>query len=213
MKTVLISGFEPFGGMPLNPALEVIRALDGTELQGLGIIRTVKVPVVLAKCIVTVASAIRDYEPDAVLMVGLAPGRTGIMPERVAINVDDFRLVDNEGNQIVDQPVIKDGPVAYFSTLPIKAMVQEMRQAGIPSAVSNSAGTFVCNHLFYGVMHELRDRDIRAGFIHVPLLPEQAVKSDEPSMALEQVIQGLTICARTVLMNQKDVALPAGAIA
>lgn len=123
MKTILISGFEPFGGMPLNPALEVISVLDGIELQDLGVIRTVTVPVVHEKSINTVVSAISDYEPDVVLMIGLAPGRIGIMPERVAINVDDFRLVDNEGNQVIDQPVVKDGPVAYFSTLPVKAMV------------------------------------------------------------------------------------------
>ena len=213
MKTILITGFEPFAGMPLNPALEAVRILNGTELQGLGVIRTVTVPVVHTKSIATVTSAICDYEPDAVLMVGLAPGRIGIMPERVAINVDDFRLVDNEGNQVVDEPVVEGGPAAYFTTLPIKTMVQEMRQAGIPASVSNSAGTFVCNHLFYGVMHELRNQDVRAGFIHVPLLPEQAVKCDEPSMALEQIVKGLTICARTVLTHQKDIVLPAGEIA
>ncbi|KEI73099.1 pyroglutamyl-peptidase I [Endozoicomonas elysicola] len=213
MKTVLISGFEPFGGMPLNPALEAIRVLTGTELPDLGVIKTVTVPVVHRTSIATVISAIDDNEPDAVIMVGLAPGRIGIMPERIAINMDDFRLVDNEGNQIIDQPVVDGGPAAYFSTLPVKAMVQEMRRAGIPAAVSNSAGTFVCNHLFYGVMHELRDSHIRAGFIHVPLLPGQAIKADEPSMSLERIIKGISICAETVLSVQKDIFVSGGEIA
>lgn len=213
MKTVLISGFEPFGDMPLNPALEAIRALDGTKLPGRGVIKTVTVPVVHRASIARVTSAIDDSAPDAVMMVGLAPGRIGIMPERIAINMDDFRLVDNEGNQVVDQPVVDGAPAAYFSTLPIKAMVQEMRLAGIPSAISNSAGTFVCNHLFYGIMHELRNRSTPAGFIHIPLLPEQVVSCDEPSMALEQIIKGLTICAKTAISVQEDFAITGGTIA
>ena len=199
MKTVLISGFEPFGGMSVNPAQEVIRVLDGIELPQGGVVQTVTVPVVYRKSIDAVVTAISNYQPSVILMVGLAPGRTGIMPERVAINIDDFRCVDNEGNQVIDSTVVNDGPAAYFSTLPVKNMVAEMRKACIPASVSNSAGTFVCNHLFYGVMHRLRDSTVRAGFIHLPLLPEQALQGDEPSLSLDQMTRGLTVCAATAL--------------
>ncbi len=199
MKTVLISGFEPFGGMSVNPALEVIRVLDGVELPQGGVVQTVTVPVVHRKSIETVMTAISSNQPSVILMVGLAPGRKGIMPERVAINIDDFRCVDNEGNQVTDSPVVNDGPAAYFSTLPVKEMVAEMRKACIPASVSNSAGTFVCNHLFYGVMHRLHDSAVRAGFIHLPLLPEQTLHGDEPSLSLDQMTRGLAVCAATAL--------------
>ena len=202
MKTVLISGFEPFGDMSVNPAWEVINILEGDTVPQGGVIKTVTVPVVHRKSIEVVTTAISHYQPQIVLMLGLAPGRLGIMPERVAINVDDFRLADNEGNEIIDQPAVEDGPVAYFSTLPIKGMVAAMRDAGIPASVSNSAGTFVCNHLFYGIMHALRDSSILAGFIHIPLLPEQALQGDEPCMSLEQLVKGISVCAEIALSSR-----------
>ncbi len=201
MKKVLISGFEPFGGMSTNPALEVIKVLEGTELPQGGVVKTITVPVVHKQSIEIVNTAISQYQPHAVLMLGLAPGRSGIMPERVAINIDDFRLVDNEGNQPTDQPVVDGGPAAYFSRLPIKRMVAAMRQAGIPASVSNSAGTFVCNHLFYGIMHSLCANPIPAGFIHIPLLPEQALQGKEPFMSLEQLIKGVSVCAEAALSS------------
>ncbi len=201
-ETVLISGFEPFGGMPVNPAQEVIKRLEGTALAQGGVVKTVTVPAVHKKSIDVVKTAILHYQPQAVLMLGLAPGRSGITPERIAINVEDFRLIDNEGNQIIDQPVVDGGPAAYFSTLPIKGMVEAMRQAGIPASVSNSAGTFVCNQLFYGIMHALCANPIPAGFIHIPLRPEQALDSKEPFMTLEQLIKGISVCAETALSSR-----------
>ncbi len=164
MKKVLIAGFDVFGDNPLNPALEAIKLLESQQLEGAEI-RVCKVPVTRYESIDTVISAIEAHKPDVVLTVGLAAGRSAITPERVAINIDDFRIADNKGNQPIDVQIVSDGPDAYFSTLPIKAITQRVQERGIPCQVSNSAGTFVCNHLFYGVQHYLRNSHIKHGFI------------------------------------------------
>ncbi|MDF5484862.1 pyroglutamyl-peptidase I, partial [Vibrio parahaemolyticus] len=174
MKKVLITGFEPFGGDAINPALEAVKQLEAAAIKG-GVIVTCPVPVVRYDSVKVVIEAIEAHQPDCVITVGQAAGRSAITPERVAINVDDFRIPDNVGYQPIDEPVVADGPDAYFSTLPIKRIVQTLQKQGIPSQISNSAGTFVCNHLFYGIQHYLKDKPIRHGFVHIPLLPEQAV--------------------------------------
>ncbi|SMY34208.1 Pyrrolidone-carboxylate peptidase [Photobacterium malacitanum] len=211
MKKILITGFEPFGGAAINPALEAVKLLEDVTLNN-GKIVICQVPVTRFKAIDTVIEAIKYHQPDYVITVGQAGGRAAITPERVAINIDDFRIADNEGNQPIDQPIVVDGPDGYFSTLPIKAMTQALQQAGIPCQVSNTAGTFVCNHLFYGVQHYLRDTDIGHGFIHIPLLPEQAALTEQPSMSLVMIAEGLKVAAQAVIDNEQDIQLTGGTI-
>ncbi len=192
-KTILLAGFEPFGGETTNPALEVARRLDGRCVGSYQIIAR-ELPVVRNLCLEMLTAAIRELDPEIIVALGQAGGRAEITPERVAINVDDYRIADNAGAQPVDLPVVADGPTAYWSTLPLKAMVQAMQDAGVPAKVSSSAGTFVCNHLFYGLMHNLAaEGDTRRGcFIHVPYLPEQAARlNGQPSMTLETIMRGL----------------------
>lgn len=215
MKKVLISGFEPFGGASVNPALEAVQQMTGRELAG-GVIVTCAVPVVRFKAIEAVIAAIEAEQPDYVITVGQAAGRAGITPERVAINVDDFRIPDNDGIQVVDEPVVAGGPDAYFATLPIKAMVKAMQDQGIPAQVSNTAGTFVCNHLFYGIQHYIQqlppERRIGHGFVHIPLLPEQATDGNQPAMSLSQIVAGLAICAQAAIDHPIDIAVSGGSI-
>lgn len=213
MKTILITGFEPFGGETINPALEAVRQLSRLSIQRLRIV-TCEVPVVRYDSIETVIRAIESQPVDAVMTVGQAAGRMGITPERVAINVDDYRIKDNAGNQVIDDPVIKGGPAAYLSSLPIKAMVQAMRAGGVPAEVSNTAGTFICNHLFYGVSHYLAENksSVRHGFVHIPLLPEQAADGAKPSMSLDLIVKGLSLAAMAIADNDTDIIETAGAI-
>ena len=211
MKKILITGFEPFGNDKVNPALEAVRLIAGRKLNG-GEISICQVPVVRYKSIETVKKAIEELQPYAVITVGQASGRAAITPERIAINVDDFRIPDNDGIQVIAEPVVKGGPDAYFTTLPIKAMVSEIQQKGIPAQVSNTAGTFVCNHLFYGIQHYLKGSNIRHGFIHIPLLPEQSVDGSQPTMKLEQIAEGLAIAAQAIIDNDEDIQQGAGTI-
>jgi len=191
--TILLVGFAPFGGEPINPALEAARRLDGRSVGDYRVVAH-ELPVVRDDSLTVLLAAIAALDPGVVVALGQAGGRVEITPERVTINVDDYRIADNAGEQPVDVPVVEGGPVGYWSTLPIKAMVQAMLDAGVPAKVSNSAGTFVCNHLFYGLMHHLAaEGDTRrGGFIHVPYLPEQAARlGGQPSMALETIVRGL----------------------
>ena len=172
-------------------------------------------PTVCGKSIDTVPAAIEQELPDAVLCIGQAGGRYDLMPERGAINLDDARIKDNEGNQPIDQPVFEDGAPAYFATLPIKAMVKAMQEAGIPASVSNSAGTFVCNHVTYGVRY-LIEKEFpgkRSGFIHIPYLPSQAAsKKAMPSMELDTIVRGLTAAIEAMIEHQEDVKITGGTI-
>ena len=211
MKKILITGFEPFGNDKINPALEAVRLIAGRKLNG-GEISICQVPIVRYKSIDVVKQAIEDQQPYAVITVGQASGRTAITPERIAINVDDFRIPDNDGIQVIDEPVVEGGPDAYFTTLPVKAMVSAMQSEGIPAMVSNTAGTFVCNHLFYGIQHYLKDTNIRHGFVHIPLLPEQSVDGSQPTMKLEQIAEGLAIAAQAIIDNDEDIQQGAGTI-
>ena len=184
MKKILLCAFDPFGGEKINPALEAVRPVhcDGA------VIEKCEVPTVFYKSVKVVEEKIEAFHPDAVLMIGQAGGRDKITPERIAINISDARIADNEGNCPCDEPIALDAPAAYFSTLPIKAIADAIAASGIPSEISNSAGTFVCNHLMYGVLNyiEAREYDCIAGFIHIPFLPEQvADKPTMPSLPLE----------------------------
>ncbi|MDW2105106.1 pyroglutamyl-peptidase I, partial [Vibrio sp. 1580] len=187
------------------------KRLEETSLDG-GIIVTCQVPVTRFESIRAVIDAIEAYQPDCVITVGQAAGRSAITPERVAINVDDFRIPDNGGNQPIDEPIIEHGPDAYFSSLPIKRIAQTLQESGIPCQVSNSAGTFVCNHLFYGVQHYLRGKSIRHGFVHIPLLPEQATDGNHPSMSLDMIVAGLKLVAQVVIEHESDVVVSGGQI-
>ena len=203
---VLLTGFDPFGGEAVNPALEAVKQLDGVLIAEAHVV-TRELPTVRGKAIEALVRAIQEVQPEVVIAVGQAGGRMEITPERVAINVDDFRIPDNEGNQAVDEAVVIDGPAAYWSTLPIKKMVAVLRADGIPASVSNTAGTFVCNHVFYGLMHYLQQEGNirRGGFVHIPYLPVQAARlTGQPSMALEVVVQGLRRVVEVALTTQED---------
>ncbi|MBU6499596.1 MAG: pyroglutamyl-peptidase I, partial [Rhodospirillales bacterium] len=181
----LVTGFDPFGGEAVNPSLEVIRRLP-PALGGMGL-ATQCLPVGFAAALPVLHAAIAREAPDIVLALGEAGGRSELSPERVAINVQDARIPDNAGDQPVDRAVVAGGPAAYFTTLPIKAAAAAMRAAGLPVQVSNSAGTFLCNHVFYGLMHHaaVTGGRWRGGFMHLPYLPEQAAgHARAPSMAI-----------------------------
>lgn len=211
---LLLTAFEPFGGEAINPALEAVRRVPD-KIGGVQVVR-LEVPTVFRASIDTVAAAIAREQPDAVLCVGQAGGRFGITPERVAINLDDAAIPDNAGSQPVDSPIFADGAPAYFSTLPIKAMVQAIRAAGLPASVSNTAGTFVCNHLMYGVLYTLEKHypGVRGGFVHVPFAPGQAAcrTVPTPSMSLDDMARGLAAAIRAIEANPADLAVSEGAL-
>ena len=211
---VLLTAFEPFGGETINPALEAIKLVPET----IGDIQVIKrtVPTVFGKSIAVVVAAMETERPDAVLCIGQAGGRSGLTLERVAINLDDARIPDNEGNQPIDRTIFPDGAPAYFATLPIKAMVQAIRSAGIPSSVSNTAGTFVCNHLMYGVLYTLDQQypGVRGGFMHVPFVPSQTVERNTaaPSMNLQDIATGIEAALRAIAEHDDDISAAEGEI-
>lgn len=210
---LLLTAFDPFGGAAVNPAERAV-ALVSERVGDVSVVKRT-VPTVFYKSIAEVAAAIAAEKPDAVLSVGQAGGRSGLTVERIGINVDDARIADNEGNAPIDRTIFPDGAPAYFSTLPIKAMVQAIRGAGIPASVSNSAGTFVCNHLLYGVLYTLAKEapHVRAGFIHVPYLPEQAeaLSVPAPSMTAEDIAKGLEAAIAAIGSCETDIAAAAKA--
>ena len=210
---LLLTAFSPFGGEKINPSLEAVKLVKDKILET-DIIK-LEVPTVFGKSIKIVADAIEKEKPDYVLCIGQAGGRYGITPERVAINIDDARIPDNEGKQPIDIPIFADGEPAYFSNLPVKAMVEEIRKEGLPASLSNSAGTYVCNHLMYGVLYTLskKYKGVKGGFIHVPFIPEQTVdKPDKPSMSLTDIVRGLEAAIRAVSRNEADVKRAEGSV-
>lgn len=210
---VLLTGFEPFDKDAINPSWEAVRAMDGWRFNG-AVVHARRVSCVFGASLRELDAAIDELQPQLVLAVGQAGGRSEITPERLAINVDDGRICDNAGCQPIDEPVVAGAPAAYFSSLPIKAIVRDLRAGGIPASVSNTAGTFVCNHLFFGLMHRIATRPvpgIRGGFIHIPYLPEQVARLPGlPSMALETVIASLRIAIGTSVALREDVRLVGG---
>ncbi|MCL6597415.1 MAG: pyroglutamyl-peptidase I [Alicyclobacillus macrosporangiidus] len=216
-KRVLMTGFDPFGGETINPAWEAVRRLDGRALDGGWTIVAQQVPTVFDRSIAVLREAIGRVQPEVVICVGQAGGRAQITPERVAINVNDARIPDNAGQQPIDTPVVPGGPAAYFTKLPIKRIVAVLREAGIPAAVSNTAGTYVCNHIFYGLMHLIATEhpQVRGGFVHIPYLPEQVTGKAEPSMALDLIVRGLERVAAVSAAaydagSEADLAVTAG---
>lgn len=212
--TVLLTGFEPFGGETANPSEAIVRALDGQAVEDVRVCGRV-LPCRFGEAAVALRDQLGLLRPVLVLALGQASGRTDFSLERVAINLDDARIPDNAGAQPVDRPVVPGAPAAYFSTLPVKAMVAGLRAAGLPASVSHSAGTFVCNHVFYALMHALRDRpQVRAGFMHLPLLPAQAARlPGQPSMPLEWQLAGVRAALGLALRHAgPDAAQAEGAL-
>ncbi|WPC43427.1 pyroglutamyl-peptidase I [Clostridium sp. JS66] len=210
---ILITGFEPFGGEKINPALEAIKKVKD-NIEGAEIVRE-EIPTVFGKSIEKLEEAVKKHHPDTVICVGQAGGRFDITVERVAINMDDARIDDNDGNKPIDEKIFQDGENAYFSTLPIKAIVKEISNNGIPASVSNSAGTFVCNHIMYGLLYIINKKypSIKGGFIHVPYIPIQVVnKKEVPSMALDDMVKALECAVIAILKNKEDIKLSCGEI-
>ena len=208
---VLLTGFEPFGGDALNPSWLAVHALHGRRILGRKVIAA-RLPTVFGDSLQVLNDLLLKNQPELVICVGQAGGRSAFSLERIAINVDDARIPDNAGLQPVDTPVFRHGPAAYFTRLPIKAMLQNLQDAGVAAEVSQTAGTFVCNHVFYGLMHELARhktlRNTRGGFVHVPWLPEQG----QPGMPLEAMVHGLRLCIRVALETPQDIAVGGGAL-
>ena len=203
MKNVLLTGFEPFGGESVNPSWELARALNGEVIAGLRVV-SVQLPCVFGEALSRLDEALARVKPAVVLAIGQAGGRCDLSIERVAINVDDARIPDNAGAQPIDEPVVPDGPAAYFSTLPIKAIVAGLREAGFPASVSQTAGTFVCNHLFYGLQHRLDGRGVRSGFMHIPYLPEQAARHPgAPSLPLPTLVAAMRVAVELAVTAEE----------
>ncbi len=215
MTTFLLTGFEAFGNTPINPAESVTRALDGTQLDGAKIVGLI-VPNVFFECIDVVRASIEEVRPDVVIMMGEYGGRAIITVERLAQNLNDstrYQLSDNRGHSLQDEPTVPDGPVAYRTTLPLRAMVKAIREAGVPADISDAPGTFCCNHLMYGILHYIatRNLEIRAGWIHLPHLPSVAAMPGNlgvPSMSVETAVLGIEAAVRAVVANQVDIAEP-----
>ena len=213
MKKILVTGFDAFGDEKINPALVAVLQLPNV-INNVFIVKK-EIPTVFDKSIEVLYSTLREEQPDAVICVGQAGGRSTISMERVAINQDDAQIPDNEGAQPIDRAVIVDGPAAYFSTLPIKAMVRDVKASKIPASISNSAGTFVCNHLMYGALHYAAQNQptLKAGFIHIPYLPIQVInKPSMPSMSEADLVKGLTTLIQTVIHIKDDIKEPGGSL-
>nr|WP_194718695.1 pyroglutamyl-peptidase I [Pseudomonas typographi] len=208
-----MAAFEPFNGEALNPSWEAIKTLQGyTAIPGLRI-ACQPLPCVFERALQVLEHALAALRPSVVIVVGQAGGRPDITLERVAINLDDAPMVDNAGQQPIDTPVIDGAPAAYFTTLPVKAIAQALHENGIPASLSYSAGSYVCNHVFYGLMHVLRHRPrVRAGFVHVPYTPAQAAYyPGAPSMATTQVADAMVITVKAALDDLQHLPLPTGA--
>ena len=210
-RGVLLTGFDAFGGDTMNPSWLAVQELRDEVIAGHTVIAA-QLPTAFASSTAVLVHLLRTHRPALVICVGQAGGRSALSLERVAININDARIPDNEGAQPVDQPVLKTGPAAYFSTLPIKAMLHAIAQAGLAAEVSQTAGTFVCNHVFYALMHALKKQRgssaVRGGFIHVPYLPNQGA----PSMPLIDIVRGLQVAVNCALNTSEDRAMGAGSL-
>jgi pyroglutamyl-peptidase len=208
---VLLTGFDPFGGDPINPSWLIASALHRRQIGGHRVLAA-QLPTQFDASVLRLKALLKAHRPALVICLGLASGRTALSLERIAINVDDARIADNAGAQPVDTAVVPGGPAAYFTSLPIKAMRQAIQAAGVPAEVSQTAGTFVCNHIFYALMHALATTRglarTRGGFIHVPMLPEQGA----PSLPLQAMVDGLRVGIRTALSTAQDVQAGGGAL-
>src|ERR1700761_7688264 len=192
MTTVLLTGFEPFAGAASNSSWDAVERLAETWDGDAELVIEV-LPVTFAGASRSMRELIARHSPDLVIGVGLAEGRDAVTPERVAINVEDARIPDNAGDPPLDRPITESGPEAYFSRLPVKEISDRIREAGIPSSVSNSAGTYVCNSLMYRELDQLRNSDVPAGFVHVPCSPELAAGSTNPWLTIDDIARALVL--------------------
>ncbi|MEI7447177.1 MAG: pyroglutamyl-peptidase I [Burkholderiales bacterium] len=202
MATILLTGFEPFGGETVNPSWLIASALDGETVGGAHV-HALRLPTEFRTSLRVLRAALRRHRPVLAVALGQAGGRAELSVERVAINVDDARIPDNAGARPIDVPVVRGGPAAHFSTLPIKAIVAALRERGVPAAVSQTAGTFVCNHVFYALQHALAGTRVRSGFVHVPWLPEQAgAWPGAPALPLETMVIGVREVLRVAMTHR-----------
>ena len=206
MMKILVTGFDPFGGDTINPALEAVNLLPD-EIQG-HTIEKLEIPTVFNKSKVTIENKLKATHFDIVLAIGQAGGRFELTPERIGINIDDARIPDNEGNQPIDEMIQSSGDAAYFSNLPVKRMT-----AGVPARLSNTAGTFVCNHILYqlGFLQATQFPNIKFGFIHVPFIPEQVTdKPEQPSMSIQTIAKGLKAALESIIESDEDIKVALG---
>lgn len=208
---LLITGFDPFGGEKINPAWEAVKALP-SKVGNVEVIK-LQIPTIFHESTKVLLEGIEEHKPDVTICVGQAGGRYDISMERVAINIDDARIEDNVGNQPVDEAIYLDGDSAYFTNLPIKAMVEEAKAEGVPSSVSNTAGTFVCNHIMYSLMYHINKSNVtkKGGFIHVPYIPAQVIgKKNTPFMELTSITKGLEAAIRAIGKYDEDIKVNGG---
>ncbi len=201
MSKILLTGFGPFGGQEINPSGLAAEKLKGKNIGGLEVVVGI-IPVVTRKCIADTIKLIEEHHPAAVLNIGQAGGRMEISIEKVAVNIRDYRIPDNEGNQPRNAPVVEDGPDAYFATIPIEKIAGKMVEDAVPASVSYTAGTYCCNEVFYGVSHYIHRNDLKIsnGFIHIPFIPQQAAgaKPPRPSLSLDTMVIGLETAIETI---------------
>jgi pyroglutamyl-peptidase len=210
---VLITGFDPFDKETINPSYEAIKLLKN-NIKNTEIIK-VEIPTVFKKSIIQLEKHIDLHNPDIIISVGQAGGRSDFSLERIAINLDDARIPDNEQNQPIDEKIFNDGDCAYFSNLPIKSMVKKIRDNGLPASISNTAGTFVCNHIMYGILYLIEKKypGKKGGFIHVPYVPEQTIlKPCSPSMSLDNITKCLELAIKAAVETETDIKIPEGKI-
>lgn len=213
MQRLLLTGFEPFGGEAINPSWEVARALHGRQV-GTAQVVAEQLPCVFAQALPALRQALRRHRPQWVVCLGLAGSRSAISLERVAVNLCDARIADNAGAQPAGSPVVAGGPAAYFTRLPVKALVQRLQAAGLPAELSLSAGSFVCNQVMYGLLHALwRQPQVPAGFIHLPPLPEQAgVHPGSRAMALDAQVRGIALVVEALVEGVQEVRVADGRV-
>jgi len=207
----LVAGFDPFGGEAINPAFEAIKKMEN-QIGPCEVVK-VEMPTVFRRSLEVLEVAIASEKPDIVICVGQAGGRFELSLERVGINLDEARIPDNDGQKPLGTPIMEDGENAYFSTLPNKAILKEMTENHVPAVLSYTAGTYVCNHVLYGLMYMINKKypDIRGGFIHVPYLPQQVLfKKNTPFMSLEMITKGLELAVKATVENDDDIIYPAG---
>lgn len=208
---ILVTAFDPFGKEKTNPALEAVKLLPETIDEHT--ITKLEIPTVFNESVEAIKQQLKIETYDAVLAIGQAGGRFDLTPERVGINVDDARIADNKGNQPIDEVIQEDGAPAYFSNMPVKRLTQAIKDAGVPASLSNTAGTFVCNHVLYqlGYLHATTFPYIQFGFIHVPFIPEQVTnKPNTPSMALDTIVKGLEAAISELSADNRDETIALG---
>ncbi|MFW7415078.1 pyroglutamyl-peptidase I [Demequina sp. SO4-18] len=211
MPTVLVTGFEPFADAAVNPSSEAARDV-ANRWPGEATVVAERLPVAFAGAGDALAAALVRHRPDIVIALGVAEGRTAITPERIAINIADARIPDNTGAQPVDVPIVEGAPDGLFSTLPVKAIVRAVREAGIPSELSHSAGTYVCNHVFFRLQHALQRSDARGGFIHVPATPQMRAGFGGATLEQSAITAGVRVAVETALSRTADAVIPGGTL-